>query len=516
MPLAALPALSAATLALAASAAPLSPAPPQPHGAAGRQPRARPHGHRRDRPRRAARGDLRAAGPSGIGVEWHDAVRAAKRIGGPRGAVVRQSVTSTQRLAATGALRAGRLAAAIAGAHASAEVARSDRPLPAPGGRVRLPGDSIVYSYRPPYGMQVHPLGTIGKLNALATTCTDAGTEARLALPARGPARRRRPPHRGLGPGRPDPPLRVPVRLRRRAPRLGVGDDPGDRGPGARAHRGHQRRAALRGVGPRRLPGAHPTRAARRRRDGRRRPDRPLRHVLVPAADARAQRRGAVAHRRGRLRPHHATTRSPPGSPAAARASSRRACRPSTPARGRSTTSAAPRPTSTTTGSRRGSPRASARARSPAASARRRRGSPATPSSRRSWRCSRREADPRAAARDDRARRLEAGGRAPRRPRPPRPRRRRPPPRARPDDRAARAAGARAGDLRGRAGATAINGRAAQRAVTFVATSRRRSRSRSRSTPRRPKHEDRGADGAKPVEQSAADQGSAKRTKPGS
>ena len=102
-------------------------------------------------------------------------MRAAKRIGGPRGAVVRQSVTSTQRLAATGALRAGRLAAAIAGAHASAEVARSDRPLPAPGGRVRLPGDSIVYSYRPPYGMQVHPLGTIGKLNALATTCTDAG-----------------------------------------------------------------------------------------------------------------------------------------------------------------------------------------------------------------------------------------------------------------------------------------------------------------------------------------------------
>src|SRR6185436_5773147 len=107
--------------------------------------------------------------------EWHDAVRAAKRIGGPRGAVVRQAVTSTQRLRHHGARRSGRVAAALAGVHASAEVARSGRALPAPGGRVKLAGDSTVYSYRPPFGMQVHPLGTIGKLNALATTCTDAG-----------------------------------------------------------------------------------------------------------------------------------------------------------------------------------------------------------------------------------------------------------------------------------------------------------------------------------------------------
>ena len=324
MPLAALPALSAATLALAASAAPLSPVAAA-GTAAGRQPRARPHGHRGDRPGRAARGDLRGRACRRYRVEWHDAVRRGRSASAGRAA---RSCASRSRARSASRRPApcgrARLAAAIAGAHASAEVARSDRPLPAPGGRVRLPGDSIVYSYRPPYGMQVHPLGTIGKLNALATTCTDAGRRRgwrcrRAALLAAADRL-----VEVSVPAGADPPLRVPVRLRRRAPRLGVGDDPGDGRPGARAHRGHQRRAALRRVGPRRLPGAHPPRAARRRRHGRRRPDRPLRHVLVPAADARAQRRGAVAHRRGRLRPHHGRPRSPPGSPAAARASSPR------------------------------------------------------------------------------------------------------------------------------------------------------------------------------------------------
>ena len=62
--------------------------------------------------------------------------------------------------------------------------------------------------------------------------------------------------------------------------------------------------------------------------------------------------------------------------------------------------------------------------------------------------------------------------------------------------------------------ATAVNGRAAQRAVTFVATP-----PPPKPKPKHkaaPKHEDRGAEGAKPAKKSAADQGSAKRTKPGS
>ena len=154
----AVPALSAATLALAATAAPLSPAPPpQPKPVVSRAP-ARTVTTAIDRA--AALGAITTGRAETYRLQWHDAVR--------------QSVASTQRLAATGMLRAGRLAAALAGVHASAVLARSDRPLPAPGGRVRLPGDSTVFSYRPPAGLQVHPLGTIGKLNALASTCTDA------------------------------------------------------------------------------------------------------------------------------------------------------------------------------------------------------------------------------------------------------------------------------------------------------------------------------------------------------
>ena len=73
--------------------------------------------------------------------------------------------------------------------------------------------------------------------------------------------------------------------------------------------------------------------------------------------------------------------------------------------------------------------------------------------------------------------------------------------------------------------ATAVNGRAAQRAVTFVATPpppKPKPKPKPKHKPKHkaaPKHEDRGADGAKPVKKSAktpADQGSAKRTKPGS
>jgi predicted secreted protein len=173
MPLGALTALSAATLALAATAPPLQAVPPTaPAPVVSRAPA---HTVTAAIDRAEALGAISGGRADEYRAEWHDAVRAARRIGGPRGAVVRQAVTSTQRLARTGALRSGRIAAAIAGVHASAVVARGHHPLPSPGGRVKVPGDSLVYSYRPPYGMQVHPLGTIGKLNALATTCTDTG-----------------------------------------------------------------------------------------------------------------------------------------------------------------------------------------------------------------------------------------------------------------------------------------------------------------------------------------------------
>jgi hypothetical protein len=171
----ALTGLGAATLALAASAPPLSPSPPPaPKPVVSRAPARTVTAAIA---RAEALGAITAGRATQYRLQWHDAFRASRTLSGPRRDLVARAVSSTQGLAATGALRAPRLASAIAGVHASAVLARSDRPLPAAGGRVRIAGDSTVYSYRPPYGLQVHPLGTIGKLNALATTCTEVGRE---------------------------------------------------------------------------------------------------------------------------------------------------------------------------------------------------------------------------------------------------------------------------------------------------------------------------------------------------
>jgi hypothetical protein len=169
----ALTGLGAATLARAASAPPLSPSPPPaPKPVVSRAPARTVTAAIA---RAEALGAITAGRATRYRLQWHDAFRASRTLGGPRRDLVAQAVSSTQGLAATGALRAPRLASAIAGVHASAALARSHRPLPVAGGRIRIPGDSTVYSYRPPYGLQVHPLGTIGKLNALATTCTEVG-----------------------------------------------------------------------------------------------------------------------------------------------------------------------------------------------------------------------------------------------------------------------------------------------------------------------------------------------------
>jgi hypothetical protein len=169
----ALTGLGAATLALAASAPPLSPSPPPaPEPAVSRAPARTVTAAIA---RAEALGAISARRADEYRLQWRAAYRASRTLGGARRDLVAQSVSSTQALAASGALRAPRLASAIAAAHASALYARSKGSLPAAGGRVRIPGDSTVYSYRPPYGLQVHPLGTIGKLNALATTCTEVG-----------------------------------------------------------------------------------------------------------------------------------------------------------------------------------------------------------------------------------------------------------------------------------------------------------------------------------------------------
>jgi hypothetical protein len=166
----ALTGLGAATLALAASAPPLSSAPPAaPQPVVSRAP-ARSVPAAIDRAE--ALGAISSTRARRYRADWRAGRRAATRLPGARRAMVEQAMTSTRRLARAGALRAGRLEAALSGVRASVAVARADRPLPAAGARVRLPGDAAVYSFRPPYGMQVHPLGTAGKVNALAATCT--------------------------------------------------------------------------------------------------------------------------------------------------------------------------------------------------------------------------------------------------------------------------------------------------------------------------------------------------------
>src|SRR4051794_10944255 len=173
MSLGALSGLGAATLTLAASAPPLSQAPPPaPEPVVSRAPA---HTVSDAIDRAEALGAITAGRADRYRLQWHDAYAAQRKLSGWRRGLVVQAVGSTQRLAAAGQLRSGRLASAIAAAHASAQFAKTGKALPSPGGRITLPGDSAVFSYRPPYGMQFHPLGTIGKLNALATTCTDAG-----------------------------------------------------------------------------------------------------------------------------------------------------------------------------------------------------------------------------------------------------------------------------------------------------------------------------------------------------
>jgi hypothetical protein len=167
-----LAALGAVTLAATASAPPLSPAPPALHQApASRAPARTVQGAIT---RAEALGAIDSADADVHRVVWRRAARDAKLLPAGRRDVVAGAISNARRLAADGALTTTRLAPVLAGVDASVRTARAARPLPVAGGRVRLPGDSAVYSYRPPAGMQLHPLGTIGKLNALASTCTTA------------------------------------------------------------------------------------------------------------------------------------------------------------------------------------------------------------------------------------------------------------------------------------------------------------------------------------------------------
>ncbi|MEA2289544.1 MAG: hypothetical protein QOD55_1541 [Solirubrobacteraceae bacterium] len=169
--MAALSALGAVTLAMAVSAPPLSATPPAADPSAVSRAPARTVLQAITRAERL--GAIDAADATRHRVRWRRARTAAGRLPAGRREIVADAIATARAIAAAGELRAGRIAPVMAGVEASLQLARTAPSLPAPGGRATLPRDSAVYSYRPPAGFQLHPLGTIGKVNALAATCTD-------------------------------------------------------------------------------------------------------------------------------------------------------------------------------------------------------------------------------------------------------------------------------------------------------------------------------------------------------
>ncbi len=107
-----------------------------------------------------------------------DAKAAARRLPPLRAREIKGSLTVARRLAARGELGAERLAPVMAGIRASSTVFRL-QPYPAPAERRQVDGDGLVYEFRPGAGMQVHPLASAGRLNALAGACLHERREAR-------------------------------------------------------------------------------------------------------------------------------------------------------------------------------------------------------------------------------------------------------------------------------------------------------------------------------------------------
>lgn len=99
-----------------------------------------------------------------------EAKAAARRLPAARARQIRGALLVGKRLAARGMLGAERLEPVVAGIRASTDVFRL-RPFPAPGQRLEVGGDGLVYEFRPGSGVQLHPLASAGRLNALATAC---------------------------------------------------------------------------------------------------------------------------------------------------------------------------------------------------------------------------------------------------------------------------------------------------------------------------------------------------------
>lgn len=98
------------------------------------------------------------------------AKRAARRLPALRSREVQGVLALTRASAARGELGAERLDTLMRAVHAT-RWTMTRRPFPLAAQRLMLPGDGIVYQFRPGSGVHPHPLATAGRLNGLADAC---------------------------------------------------------------------------------------------------------------------------------------------------------------------------------------------------------------------------------------------------------------------------------------------------------------------------------------------------------
>ena len=96
-----------------------------------------------------------------------DVRRTIRRLSGARRGELAGVLASVQGMAARGSLRASRLYPLFLGLQRNREW-WSAEPLLASGPRVTFPDSELIWQYVPGQGLQLHPLGNFGKLNAYA------------------------------------------------------------------------------------------------------------------------------------------------------------------------------------------------------------------------------------------------------------------------------------------------------------------------------------------------------------
>ena len=214
--------------------------------------------------------------------DWANANATLGKLTGVRRSELAYVVGTVRSLAASHTLTADRLRPTFLVLRTNARFWARE-PMPASGFRTSPNADPAIFQYYPGRGMQLQPLASWGRANAIAGACLEA-----LRTPDQ---EGHLPPGRaGQEPGPPDrarrAPLRLPgvgvlLRLRHRLAAVGERDDAGDRRAGARARLPRARQGAL---AAQRAAGAGRLRAGPAvRRLGARARRPPLRPVLVRA-----------------------------------------------------------------------------------------------------------------------------------------------------------------------------------------------------------------------------------------